>query len=160
MKLESFDDARRRSVANSATSLAATSALAVLHKVHWQIYPEYRLVDEQLVKVGFELVLFGTHDHPSQHPAPGCDACVKVYKALSRVAGFALPREERPTLFEIEPFEAALLYPVSGTPSIEVAMRIRLLHRADSLLPIDECQRRCLAEIEDRLRQLGVRKAR
>ena len=89
-------------------SLVVTRSLAVLYRVHWQVYPEYRLVDDSLVKVGFELLLLGTHDHPRQLPAPGCDDCVKVYKALSGIAGFVLPREERPTSFEIAPFEAAL----------------------------------------------------
>ncbi len=152
--------AQAQSVPDPAASLAVACELAALHKVHWQIYPEYRLVDEQLVKVGFELVLFGTHDHPSKRPAPGCDDCVKVYKSLTCLAGFVLPREVRPTMFVVEPFEAALLYPAPGTPRLEVAMRIRLVHRAESQLPIDDCQRTCLAEIEGRLRQLGIRKSR
>lgn len=134
-------------------------ALVGRHQVRWESYFHYRVGEHpKPAPVGFELLLLGTHDHPKHAPQPGCPECVEVYAVLRRVARFVVPPEGRPTHCQILGFEPALLYPSPGHRHVDVSLRVRLLHRVDTSSPVDDCERRCLAEIESNLEQLGARR--
>jgi len=97
------------------------------------------------VKTGFDLELYGTHDHGHSSLTPGCERCTATYRDLRQVAEWILPKEERPSVYDIEPFDHSLH--ARSTKRFEVELKIRIQHRHGWEEPIDECEKRCLAEI-------------
>lgn len=125
------------------------------HRVTWELGPWQELVDHRPLKVGFELRLYGQHP-PHAYPPPGCEKCLAVYDGLRAVAEAALPREHRPSRYDIRPFDAALhLRPDSGWAP-EVQVTVHIVHRDGYLSPVDDCEKRCAEEIQRNLKQLGV----
>jgi hypothetical protein len=126
-----------------------------LHHVTWELGPWQELVEHAPATVGFELRLFGRHG-PDVHARPGCAECGALHGKLRAIALAALPKEHRPTKYEIEPFDASFhLRPQSyWTP--EVQLTLRIVHREGYLRPVDECEERCAKEIQQALRALGV----
>ncbi len=67
-----------------------------------------------------------------------------------------MPREERPSEYEIEPYRAAITYWSLHHNRPDVTLTIRILHRHGYELPVDECEDRCLKEMEQRLTEVGA----
>ena len=134
--------------------------LARRHGIYYRVWPE-RHVDPQtgeVTQIGFEVDLKGTHDHPARPPLAGCPECVAVYRALRRVAEWALPRGERATRFDVSTFDRKLR-PVAGHDAREdVQVTLRILHRQGFEEPVDDCERQCLADLETQLGRIGVRR--
>lgn len=129
------------------------------HKVYWLTSPEHLLDKEgRVVKVGFQVHVWGTHDHPGETPTAGCSECVKVYRDLRHLARSILPTDRRDSYSWISHFDSALSYPAPGRKDVEI--RIKVLHRNGFDQPIDDCQRRCLREIALNLEKLGAQKGR
>src|SRR6266700_4188760 len=82
--------------------------LADRHSACYEIWPEYDLDGDKQIKVGYSLELYGTHDHGSSTLTPGCDRCTETYRDLRKIAEWILPRDERPSRYEIEPFDHAM----------------------------------------------------
>ena len=61
------------------------------HKVCYEVWPENLVAKGQLVKVGFDLELEGTHEHPGSEVLPGCPHCQEVYRDLQRIAEWIMP---------------------------------------------------------------------
>jgi len=130
------------------------------HTACYEVYPDWLLVDGEQRKVGFELELFGTQDHGSSRLTPGCELCVSTFADLRRIAEWIIPREWRDSQYEIMPFDAALHETAARKLVPEVALIIMIGHRHNFTEPTNECETRCLLEMEQRLKQLGVRRAR
>ncbi len=126
------------------------------HQLYWEVWPEYLSFEGRPRQVGFRLGLLGTHDHPAHPPVPGCEECQKVYRDLVRVGRWILPKAQRDSVYRILPFEAAIAYPPHGGSRQDVVLSIRIVHRTGFDLPVDACEAACLAEMKDRLRQLGA----
>jgi hypothetical protein len=124
------------------------------HRVTWEIGPSQELVEHRPQTVGFELRLFGRHE-ADVHASPGCQECVAVHNRRA-IAEATFPKEHRPTRYEIEPFEAAFRLRPESEWKPEVQLIVRIVHREGSLLPLDECEKRCAEEIQLALRGLGV----
>ena len=136
-----------------------SSALAVLvdrYQVCWDVWPEYLMVGGKQRQVGFELELTGTPEAGTEHVGPGCPACRQVYAALHAIADWILPREERPSRYEIGPYEQALRYSAIRALRPDVTLSVKIVHRRGFDLPVDQCEVRCLEEMKQRLRQLGA----
>jgi len=88
---------------------------------------------------------------------PGCPKCVSLVEGLRQMAAEAVPREGRPTLVSMEPFEPALYDSTQVPGADEVRLDVRLTHRDRYDAPIDACEDRCLREIRDGLKQFGIR---
>lgn len=129
--------------------------IASRHGVRYEVLPEMDLVDHQLVKVGFRLDLWGLHLHP-KGVAPGCPECRAVYDELEKIAEWILPGDERPSRYEIEPFDRALHAAPGLKDRDEVLVEVKILHRHDAFAPIDACEERCLKEMKERLALLDV----
>ncbi len=129
--------------------------LARKHHVHFEVAPEvlYRATDR--LKVGFEVRLSAVHARGA-HALPGCPKCRDLADDLRRIAEWVVPPEDRPTRYEIEPFHPALYESRVVPGADEVAIAIRLVHRDGYDQPIDACEERCLKEIRERLRTLGI----
>ena len=138
--------------------MQALAKLARRYGVHYRVWPE-RSVDPatgDLIQIGFELDLKGSHDHPARPPLPGCSECVEVYHALRRIAEWALPPVKRASQFDISVFDGKLRPLLDDEARSEVQVVVRVLHREGVERPVDDCERECLAELEARLVQLGV----
>lgn len=130
------------------------------HNVFYAVYQERVLKEESMERVGFDLELYGIHDHPQGIINPGCDQCEVVYEDLKQIAEWILPKEERASVYKIAPFDQALHMPPSRQFRPEVELQIRILHRHDPEETIDDCERLCLKEMRERLAALGAREGK
>lgn len=136
--------------------VAELAAFVREHHVHYDVEPDVLVRASDRVKVGFEVRLWAVHPRGTR-ALPGCGKCRDLVSELIRVAEWAIPSERRPTLIEIEPFHPALYDSREVAGADEVALSIRLAHREGWDQPIDACEERCLKEIRQRLRAIGVR---
>lgn len=128
------------------------------HTVHYKVLPHYEIDDGKRVMVGYDLELYGSHDHGNTRSSPGCHLCTETYADLRRVAEWILPKEQRPSQYDIQPFDASLH--ASGSGPLEVVLPIRIEHRHDFFGPVDNCEQRCLKEMQEKLAELGVSSGR
>lgn len=127
-----------------------------LHQVCYEICPEILMVSGQQTQVGFDLLLFGTHEHGKSQLTPGCGKCVQTYKDLQEIAEWIMPKEERASCYEIESFDSSLhMTPKRGFQP-EVVLKLKILHRHGFDQPVDECEEFCLKEMQGKLIELGV----
>jgi hypothetical protein len=135
--------------------------IARRHQVCYEVWPEWSVAEERKIQIGFELQLCGTNPHDSgdgsDHPVPGCAHCVGTYGELRQIAEWILPREERPSRYEIGAFDHSLhIAPPKRRRRNEVLVSIHIMHRHDFNRAVDECENRCLKEMQQRLRELGI----
>jgi len=134
---------------------AALSEWVREHRVTWEIGALQELVDHHPAAVGFELRLFGRHRTHAQ-VNPGCPECLALHQRLRAIAAAAFPREERPTRYEVEPFDSAFHLRPESDWAAEVQLTVRIVHADGYLRPLDECEKRCADEIQSALRRMGV----
>ena len=134
--------------------------MAERFRVCWEVWPEYRYVNDEKRQIGFSLELYGTHEPRVEHPSPGCPECFPVFEALKSIAREILPREERPSTYEIGIYDAELHYTSKRANRPDVMVPIKILHREGFELPLDECEVRCLNEMKQRLRDIGAYEGR
>lgn len=135
--------------------------IARRHEVCYEVCPEWSISEGRKIQIGFELELCGVNSHAvedgSRHPVPGCSYCFRTYHEMREVAEWILPREERPSRYEIQAFDRALhIAPARRQRRSEVVVTIVIMHRRDFNRPVDECESRCLQEMRERLSQLGI----
>ena len=128
--------------------------IVVKRTVHYQVWRHHEFHEGNRVMVGFDLELYGTHDHGKTHLSPGCHLCQETFADLARIAQFILPKDERPSRYDIPPFDHSLHSSPKGT--FEVVLPIRIEHREKFFDPIDSCEERCLKEMLGRLAEFGV----
>jgi hypothetical protein len=126
------------------------------YRVCWEVWPEYLMVGGKQQQVGFELELSGTLEPGTGYVSPGCPVCRHIYNALLAIADCILPKEERPSRYEIEPYEQALRYSAVRGSRPDVTLSLKILHRRGFDQPVDPCEVRCLDEMKQRLKQLGA----
>jgi len=142
-----------------ATDLSKIKDLVQRFMVCWEVYPEQVLTKGEIRKVGFALELYGTHEPGTGHVDPGCEHCRPVQAALREIAHWILPREERPSMYEVGVEAQALTYSRERGNRPDVRVTIRILHRSDFEKPIDECEVRCLKEMQQALGDIGACKS-
>ena len=125
-------------------------------RVCWEVWPECIFVGHEKRQIGFALELSGTHAPGVEHPSPGCGYCHEVFAALQVIAAHILPREIRDSSYEISPYDQAIHYSHSRRNRPDVTLAIRILHRSGFERPVDACEVRCLAEMKQRLAELGA----
>ena len=125
------------------------------HRVHFEVRPEVDILGEVRLKVGYQLRLWAVHDRGA-HVLPGCPRCGDLLTELERIVQWVMPPGGRPTRVEYERTGPAL-YDSQVVPGAdEVALLVRLTHQGDYRAPIDACEERCLKEMRERLRGLGI----
>ena len=131
------------------------------HKVCYEVCPEWSIKDGQRIQIGFELELCGISSNDKcPHPVPGCPFCWRAYDEVREIAEWILPREERPSRYEIQAFDRALhVAPTKRQRRNEIIVRIVIMHRSDFNRAVDDCESRCLREMRDRLSELGIDEA-
>jgi hypothetical protein len=136
--------------------------IACRDEVCYEVWPERSVLEGRAIRIGFELRLCGANTHTSDdgpdHPVPGCPHCIHTYGELRQIAEWILPRDdERPSRYEIGVFDRALhVAPHSRHSRSEVVLPIHIMHRHDFNRDVDECEERCLKELQQRLRELGI----
>lgn len=131
--------------------------LVVHHKVCWEVAPIWHVTPGgRRVKIGFEVDLFGTHDHPKQPPSPGCEECHRVFSDLRRIASAVLPPSDRPSGYIIRPYDASIALSSRRHMRKDVVLTIEIVHRDQFDRDLDECETRCLHDIESALQALGA----
>lgn len=126
------------------------------HRVCWEVLPEKTPVKEEApLKVGFDLMLYGTHEE-GEHPTPGCERCKQIYRDLRKIANWIIPKEERPSRYEISIYESAIRYNRIRGNRPDVELTIKILHRSRYDQPIDDCEIACLNEMKMKLSSLGA----
>jgi hypothetical protein len=162
MKAKSDDSNIKESQNSNEAGLSEAAALSRIkdlvqrHKVCWEAHPEQVLVSSQVRGIGFVLELYGTHEVGTDHVSPGCEHCVNVKSALKEIAYWILPREERPSMYQVEIEGQSLSYSSERGDRADVRATIRILHRHRWDHPIDDCEVRCLKEMERSLSELGA----
>ena len=135
----------------------ATTGLKTIiekHTVRYEVWPHYEMHDGNRVMVGFDLELHGTHDHGNTRLSAGCNLCTETFADLRQIAEWILPKEERPSQYGLPPFDQSLHG--TGRGAMEVVLPIKIQHRHDFFGPVDDCEQRCLREMEQNLAELGV----
>ena len=125
------------------------------HRVTWELSPWQEMVDHQATAVGFELRLFARHN-PGTRADPGLRERAQLYEVLRGIALSVLPKESRPTCYEVQPFDASLHMRPEAHWEPEGQLRVHITHRERYLMPVDECEKRCADEIQQGLRDLGA----
>lgn len=133
-------------------------AIVEKHTVRYEVRPHFEINDGKQVMVGFDLELHGTHDHGNTRLSPGCRLCTETFADLRQVAEWILPKEERPSQYDLPLFDQSLYGSAKGP--LEVVLPIRIEHRHDFFSPVDDCEQRCLREMEKSLAELGVLRGR
>lgn len=125
-------------------------------RVCWEVWPEEARVGTERRRIGFAIELSGTHEEGGGHPGPGCHRCKEIFAALHEIAEHILPREERPSCYEIGLYDSALHYSPIRKNRPDVSLTVRINHRHRISDPVDGCQVQCLREMTQRLKQLGA----
>jgi hypothetical protein len=131
--------------------------LARRHRVRWEVWPEREVSHGDVKQIGFEIDLIGEHFQVHHQPSPGCDECQIVYRALRKIADYAVPKAERASRYPMDRFDGTMPYDRAGEGTGFVTLTIRILHRTGYHDPPDDCERLCLAEIEQKLSVIGAR---
>ena len=131
--------------------------LVTRHQVCWGVVPIWHVPQGRgKVKIGFEVDLFGTHDHPTQPPSPGCEECHTVFSDLRRIAMAVMPPSDRASRYDIEPYDVSLHFSPRRKMRKDVVVAIDIAHRDRFDRDIDDCEVHCLRDIERALRALGA----
>ena len=130
------------------------------HKVCWELSPLVELDQHPgkpltRVQVGFELQLFARHAEDVK-PSPACPECVSLYEKLRAIALFALPKENRPSRYEVAGFDSSFHLRPESSWVPEVQLTLRIIHGSDYFNPLDDCEKKCATEIQEQLRALGA----
>ena len=135
---------------------AGIKLLVQRFRVCWEVYPLQILAKEGIRKIGFDLELFGTPECGAEHVVPGCEHCQRVETALQEIADWILLRESPSSAHLVTPDGTSLSYAPVRANRPDVVVRVFIGHRHQWDLPADECDARCLKEIEQALIELGV----
>lgn len=140
----------------SEETINRLKSLIEKHRVCYEVWPMYLMVKGEKEKVGFELMLSGTNDHEGGQAVPGCEHCRETFDDLRQVAEWIMPREERASRYEIDPYDHSFHSAPKRKFRTEVALSIMILHRHGFDQPVDDCEERCLKEMLAKLAELDT----
>jgi len=125
-------------------------------RVCWEVYPLQILAKEGIRKIGFDLQLFGTPECGTEHIMPGCQHCQRAETALQEIADWIMQRESPSCTHIVSPDGASLSYAPVRANRPDVVVRVFIGHRHQWDQAADECDERCLKDIEQALTELGA----
>ena len=135
---------------------AGIKSLVQRFRVCWEVYPLQILAKEGIRKIGFDLQLFGTPECGTEHIMPGCQHCQRAETALQEIADWIMQRESPSCTHIVSPDGASLSYAPVRANRPDVVVRVFIGHRHQWDQAADECDERCLKDIEQALTELGV----
>ena len=145
----------------SASTTDDLKELARKHGVCYEVWPEWSLVGNERIKIGYVLELYGANSHEQGrkicHLVPGCRSCRETFEDMKKIAEWIMPREERVSRYELEPFNRVIhIAPKQRKLRSEVVLTVKILHRSEINQPVDDCEQRCLKEMRGKLNELGI----
>lgn len=147
----------RRELGNDEPAvLESIKELVQRFRVCWEVYPEQALTEKDVRKIGFSLELYGTPEETSEGGSAVFSRNEAVALALRQIASWILPQEKRPSWYELDVESQSVSYSRQRGERPDVRATIRILHRNNWDQPIDECELRCLNEMERALNELGA----
>ena len=135
---------------------ADLKALVRRFRVCWEVYPLRILAKEGIRKIGFDLELFGTPECGIEHVMPGCEHCQRVEVGLLDIADWIMRRGTADSTHIVSPDGASLSYAPVRANRPDVVVRVFIGHRHQWDQPADECDERCLKDIQQALAELGA----
>ncbi len=120
------------------------------------VWPDYAFINHEKRQIGFQLELSGTHEPSSGNAEPGCPQCHQVYQAMVRIAESVLAEKNEDYTYEIQPYDQGIRYSPRHGNRPEITLAIRIFHRKDLELPVDQAATRYLNDIQQRLDALGA----
>jgi len=138
------------------TSVPTLRELVRRFDVCWKVWPEPAYAGGEKRQIGYELNLAATHESGVEHPEPGCEHCQHVFAALRDIAEWILPPATRDSQYDIGPYDQSIRYSPAHRNRPDITLIIQIVHRRGFEQPVEECQNRCLEEMEQRLRELGA----
>jgi hypothetical protein len=136
--------------------LSELRTLVARREVCWDVFMERIVESGKTRTIGYELMLSGIHAPASRPPFPGCELCKSVVEDLRRIALWILPEDDRASVHALEPYQPVIRRPRRRHHREEVTLSIKILHRHRYQDPLDECERRCLRDMERRLKVVGA----
>jgi hypothetical protein len=135
--------------------------IVLLHKVCYEVWPEWSGCGGRARRIGYCVTLCGVNDRDDcvhGHHVPGCPHCGFTYDALRKIAEWITLTEQQGCRFEIHAFDRAWhIAPKQRWSRNEITVNIKIMHSHDVDAPLDDSQERSLKEMRTILRKLGVR---
>lgn len=133
--------------------------MAQRHHVCYEVWPHYASVDGLKVQVGFNVELCAAQGSHAEHLTPCGRPSLETFDDLRQIARYILPENGNDAEFEILPYDHGVHESPKRGFRPEVVLSLQILHRHGFNQPVDPCEERCLRQMENRLKQLAVRKA-
>jgi hypothetical protein len=154
--MDQLEAVRSMLVDDSQHTVERLRELVEQHRVCYEVWPEDLVVKDKRTKVGFLLEINGVHGDDADHILPGCKHCHSTFEDLRQIAEWIMPKEERASYYDVQPFDNALRETPKRRFRLEVVLGMRILHRHGFDQPVDQCEELCLKEMRQKLRELGV----
>src|SRR5947209_1820459 len=140
----------------SASTLSETEQhlreLVEKHTVRYEVIFEQDKIGDEIAQTGFEIYLLASHDHGVTRFTPGCSLCRSTFDDLREIASWIMPKERRDSEYIIEPFDSGLHFVPARRAQPEVLLALQIEHRRTNGRPLDDCEWRCLGDMETALR--------
>lgn len=126
------------------------------HKVCFESSPLYSIRNAMKEQIGFQLNVFAQHNGNSKVD-PGSSESYKLYHQLGRIVRDAMPAQENGVCCRFEGFDFSFHLRAATSWKEEVQFVALLVHSENYFHPSDNFQTQCLAEIEQRLANMGAK---
>jgi len=120
------------------------------NQVKWEVRPIVEIVGGEKVSVGYELEISAASNGIAASPA--------LFRDLTAVAQSVLPRELDATRVEVLPFDHSVRLDPHDRLRPRVLLKLRIIHATGYFQAATSDQTKCLREVEQALRSLGVTK--
>lgn len=135
----------------------ALKQIVARYEVCFEVWPLRQAFGSRFGTVGFEVDLVGSADKGAPHESRRRGV---VYSELRHLALAALPQDRSLVEIAILPFDESVHCSRARSYREDVEVHIHIQHNPRTAAPIDESERRCLLQIVDSFRALGVREGR
>lgn len=139
-------------------SMEELQGLVQQHRVCYEVWPEWLMVEDKKVQIGFEIELCGVHECDGNHDSPACQLCYQTFDDLKRVAEWLVAESGTTARCEILPYDDALHESPKRRFRPEIVLTIKILHRHDHQFdaPVDQSEELCLKQLREKLAGIGV----
>jgi hypothetical protein len=133
-------------------------ALIRRYRVLWSILPKHLPQKLNGQRVGFDLELWGTHEHPAESERGECGECGRMMSLLNEIAGRVTPKECEFRTRGSAPVDVRMnTHPRSGFGR-RVRLGVEVVCRAGYNAVRSECDAGCFATMREHLIELGARR--
>jgi len=129
------------------------------YRICYEVWPDWAIVDDKKVQVGFELDLCAGCGKAPPPSSPDESPELETFEQLQDFVSAVLPSATTGTDFEILPWDSSVHQSPRRGFRPEVVLGVQIVHKHGAEGPVDDCEQRCLHDVEQRLKQLGIRRS-